>query len=257
MEKGKISIIIPQFKTEWFIRLCLRSVRKYSKGPIQVIVVDNNSGDGSLDYLRALPWIELIENTDAKTGMRAHREALDLGVSMATGEWICLFHSDTIVLKAGWDLHLLEFLKKSGAVGLSSKVSYVNIFDSFFNKFTRRLRDIRTIITHPERVKDAQLRSYCYLIRRDFFEKFDHKFTDEEAGEIGHEFYIKNIMGKHPFIILGRQELQPILWHTNNVTSVLTGQWVGGKHDEKLKSRIASLNNDKINKILNDGSLDE
>ena len=106
--KPELSIIIPQYKTEQFIRLCLRSLRKYSRNPIQVIVVDNNSCDGSIDYLRSVPWIDLIENKSDLVGIRAHREAIDLGVEKARGDWICLFHSDTIVLKEAWDVSLLK-----------------------------------------------------------------------------------------------------------------------------------------------------
>ncbi|MHB8173634.1 MAG: glycosyltransferase family 2 protein, partial [Nitrospirota bacterium] len=76
----KISVIIPQYKTEWFIRLCLRSLRKHSTGDVQVIVIDNNSCDGSVEYLRTVPWIELIEHKKATVGIKGHREALDLGL---------------------------------------------------------------------------------------------------------------------------------------------------------------------------------
>ena len=60
---GKVSICIVNYKTEELLKLCLRSIRKFTTFPYEVIVVDNDSGDGSLDYLRSLSSIRLIERT--------------------------------------------------------------------------------------------------------------------------------------------------------------------------------------------------
>ena len=47
--KGKAMICIVNYKTPEFIKLCLRSIRKFTKYPYEVIVVDNNSQDKSLE----------------------------------------------------------------------------------------------------------------------------------------------------------------------------------------------------------------
>ncbi len=251
----KISVIIPQYKTEWFIRLCLRSLRKYSKGAIQVIVVDNNSQDGSLEYLRGVPWIELIENQNASPGVAGHREALDMGVERASGEWICLFHSDTIVIKPGWDLHLLKILDEKGAVGLSTVHSYANRFDGLYNRCKRRLHEVRTAIMHPERARSAHVRSFCFFIKRDFLKKSRHKFSDE-GFEVGHEFYLRHIAGRRPFVLLGRREMESLLWHTNETTSILIGHIKDERKCRKFRARMATLDNVRINDVLSDASLD-
>ena len=53
--KGKATICIVNYKTLHFTRLCLRSIRKFTKYPYEVIVVDNDSQDESLKYLK-LAW---------------------------------------------------------------------------------------------------------------------------------------------------------------------------------------------------------
>ena len=59
-----LTILLPNYKTPELTRLCLRSLRKYTDcSRIKVIAVDNASGDESLDYLRSLSWIRLIERT--------------------------------------------------------------------------------------------------------------------------------------------------------------------------------------------------
>ena len=47
--KSKATICIVNYKTPDFTRLCLRSIRGFTKYPYEVIVVDNDSQDDSLD----------------------------------------------------------------------------------------------------------------------------------------------------------------------------------------------------------------
>ena len=76
-QKGKAAICIVNYKTADFTRLCLRSIRKFTRYPYETIVVDNDSQDESLDYLKCLNWIRLIERQPAATkqgGGFAHAE---------------------------------------------------------------------------------------------------------------------------------------------------------------------------------------
>ena len=57
LAKGKATTCIVNYKTLDFTRLCLRSVRKFTKYPYEVIVVDNDSQDESLERLKSLDWI--------------------------------------------------------------------------------------------------------------------------------------------------------------------------------------------------------
>lgn len=85
--------------------LCLRAIRKYSaKYNLEVILVDNGSKDESLDYLRSVDWIRLIERpeetytnwpTNVFTGW-------DLGLQQATGRFYLTMHSDVFVKADDW-----------------------------------------------------------------------------------------------------------------------------------------------------------
>ena len=72
--KGITTICIVNYKTEELTRLCLRSIRKFTEAPYQVVVVDNDSNDSSLEYLRSLDWITLIERPGevVRSGSWAH-----------------------------------------------------------------------------------------------------------------------------------------------------------------------------------------
>ena len=81
--QGKATICIPNYKTLDFTRLALRSIRKFTNYPYEVIVVDNDSRDKSLDYLRKVSWIKLIERSSEDgtlKGSIAEGSALDIGL---------------------------------------------------------------------------------------------------------------------------------------------------------------------------------
>jgi len=102
--KGKATICVVNYKTFDFIKLCLRSIRKFTRYPYEVIVVDNDSQDESLEYLKGLSWIRLIERRGGNEpgGGYAHGVGLDLSLEECNTEFFVSMHSDTFVQKAGW-----------------------------------------------------------------------------------------------------------------------------------------------------------
>ncbi len=104
-DRPLVSICIPQWQVKELITLCLRAIRKYTKNtPYEVIVVDNGSKDESLDYLRSLPWIRLIERGEQtpEFWVKAFITALDVGFENSRGQYYVIMHSDTIVKHPGW-----------------------------------------------------------------------------------------------------------------------------------------------------------
>ena len=251
------SIIIPQYRTEQHIKLCLRSLRKYSKTKMEVIVVDNNSGDGSIEYLKSLPWIRLIENQTGSLGSKAHAEALDLGVKGATGAWLGFFHSDTIVLRPGWDEYLLQKIRESDAVGLSTLERDINQFEPFSDKCKRTIHKLRKSIKHWFiKKKKEKIMSFCFIIRRDFFLETGFSFSPA-TGDVISELYHEKIKGKYHFLLLKHNELEPYLWHTSNVTSILTGQIKDNALVEKYNQKnTLIMKRREVLEILGGDSLD-
>ena len=65
-EETKLSVIIVNYNVKYFLEQCLYSVRAAVTGmDAEVFVVDNNSTDGSVEYLRPkFPEVVFIENKD-------------------------------------------------------------------------------------------------------------------------------------------------------------------------------------------------
>ena len=136
MIKGKATICIVNYKTLDLTRLCLRSVRKFTKYPYEVIVVDNNSQDESSEYLKHLSWIRLIErrkigdlppllSSDRKTqgpiddcnlkvGGYAHAAGLDLGLASCNTEFFVSLHSDVFIQKENWLTDIIRYFEPTG-----------------------------------------------------------------------------------------------------------------------------------------------
>jgi glycosyltransferase involved in cell wall biosynthesis len=98
-----------------YMTLCLRSIRKHTRNDeVEVIVVDNGSKDDSLDYLRALKWIRLIERpeeTHTNWPLNVFT-AWDRGLEIARGKYYLTMHSDVFIREDGWlELLLREMLK--------------------------------------------------------------------------------------------------------------------------------------------------
>ena len=252
-----ITIVIPQYKTFQVTQLCLRALKKFSTLNIEVIVVDNNSADESLTYLEKNKWIQLISNKNAEIGGAGHKQALDIGIKAAKGEWVLLFHSDTIVLKKGWDADLLNLVKQyPNAIGVTSVVRDINPFASWHSQLIRRLKERQYAYHHTLETSNNKMMSYCFLIKREFLINTGFNFEQAE-GDVADALYRNHIKDKQAFVLMGRNFLKNILWHTSNVSSILTGQMTDSKSISKLHQKLNSLfSSAVISELLRDDSLD-
>jgi GT2 family glycosyltransferase len=91
----ELSIIIVNYNVRHFLEQCLFSVRKATKNiPCEIIVVDNNSADGSCSMVKkSFPEVKLIRNEKNQGFAVANNQA----IRIATGKYILLLNPDTIV----------------------------------------------------------------------------------------------------------------------------------------------------------------
>ncbi|WP_240511831.1 glycosyltransferase family 2 protein [Paludifilum halophilum] len=114
------SIIIPVRNQRAYTRLCLRSIRTYTRPPYEVIAVDNRSSDGTAAYLEKLSGVRLLRNPVN----RGFAGAVNQGLEAARGEYIVLLNNDTLVSHR-WLDQLLAVLhdERNGLTGpLSNRV---------------------------------------------------------------------------------------------------------------------------------------
>lgn len=112
------SVILVTHNQLDYTRRCVESVRFRTDEPLQWIVVDNASTDGTVEYFRAQPDVQLITNPEN----RGFPAAVNQGLAVATGEQILLLNNDTIVT-TGWLRRMLDALVRDPQIGLVGPVS--------------------------------------------------------------------------------------------------------------------------------------
>jgi len=253
-----LSIIIPQYKTLELIRLCIRAIKQFSALHPEIIVIDNNSRDASLDYLKKIKNIILIENKRKCSGADAHKLALDLGIKKARGQWILFFHSDSIVLKKDWDQDLIDLAKKyPGTIGATTIYRDINRFAPWYAKLLRYFKERSSFFNYTFDITNKKIMSYCFLIEREFLLKTKYQFHGSH-GDVGDSLYQTHIKNQKPFILLGRKMLNRFIWHTSNATSIAAGLMNDEKSKQKfLKKRNQLLSSDIISSLLQNNALDK
>ncbi|PJF34535.1 MAG: glycosyltransferase family 2 protein [Candidatus Thermofonsia Clade 1 bacterium] len=92
MSAPLFSIIIPNWNGAIHLPTCLMALRAQTHAPLEVIVVDNASTDGSQALIRAeFPEVRLIE----LTANRGFTGACNAGLQAANGAFLALLNNDT------------------------------------------------------------------------------------------------------------------------------------------------------------------
>lgn len=117
----RLSVIIVNYNVKYFLEQCLCSVMKaiavLGEGEAEVIVVDNQSTDESVEYLRPkFPSVFFIENRENTGFGRANNQ----GIQMSKGEFILFLNPDTIVAENSFTECLAEMQAHPdlGAIGV-------------------------------------------------------------------------------------------------------------------------------------------
>lgn len=118
IQKELTSIIVIALNGLDYTKRCIESIRKYTNLPYELIVVDNGSTDGTLEYLKQQKDIKLIANTENVGAPFARNQ----GLKVAKGEYIMFFDNDIVATKNWLDI-LVDHAKNNPDIGLIGPVS--------------------------------------------------------------------------------------------------------------------------------------
>jgi len=127
----KVSVIIPVYNVERFLRECVDSVLCQSYGNIELILVDDGSTDGSGaicdEYAAGDPRIRVIHKSNGGLS-----DARNVALDLAVGEWIMFVDSDdaitgnavemllTAAVNSKSDISMGSFISAESPIGLNS-----------------------------------------------------------------------------------------------------------------------------------------
>ncbi len=134
-----VSVIIVNFNGARFIKNCILSVLNNTAVSFEIIVVDNASGDKSLEILKQnFSTEKKLRLIFLKTN-KGPAFARNLGVKKSRGTYLVFLDYDTFVSK-NWLKQTIELLKRDQRIGGGQlkilRMSQKNIYDSAGEKFT-------------------------------------------------------------------------------------------------------------------------
>ena len=266
--KGKATICVVNYKTPDFTRVCLRSIRKFTRYPYDLIVVDNDSQDESFQYLKRLSWIRLIERRpqpDEPGGGFAHARGLDVGLENCNTEFFVSMHSDTFVQKNNWLGDLISHFDNDQTIACvgSGKIELAPKWQTLLKKAT----DLRTFRRKLLREHDPigkyhyHNRTICCIYRTDILKRENLSFlTDRDKGlTSGKKLYFDLLDRGYRTVELPPSVMGRYVIHLAHATQVINPQEFNLrkktiKKCHRLVDKVMSLNT--IQSILADDSLD-
>jgi GT2 family glycosyltransferase len=235
-EAPQVSICIPHWQVQELATLCLRAIRKHtSRVSCEVIVVDNGSRDASLDYLRSLPWIRLIERGEdvPENWVQAFATALDLGFSHSRGRYFAIMHTDTIVKHPRWLDRLILPLETdpacavSGAWKLERRHPILEFTKWATDTKKARLWLRRTLLREPGAYqvrREVCPRDYCALYRSEIIRTLGLRFdcaARYPGYNPGERMYLQLMENGYRASVVPTEEMMRYVIHLAHATAGL------------------------------------
>jgi len=263
-----VTIVIPHYQTHDMIKLCLRAIRKFTSQTYQVIVIDNDSKDESLEYLKSVKWLHLIQRKEVlKKGSWAHGSALDIGLTNTQTEFFLALHSDVIIKDPSWLSRLLIPLQKNPVLACvgTGKLEDVPLAYRVFKKMgdiKGLLRFLKTnLLRNPDQLLPEYIRTTCAVYRTEILKKGNLSFLPREEQEMtsGQALYYELVQRGYQTLYLPQGEFKKVMDHICHGTMILNPA-LGARKRTILKGmrRIKrQLNEEWIKSLLEDSTLDQ
>ena len=171
----KVSIIVPVYNEEEYVSTCLISLINQTLDDIEIILIDDNSTDNSLnillDYAKKYPNIKVYHN-EKNIGQGASRNR---GLSLATGEYIGFVDSDDYIRNTMYEDMYKAVLNNNYPEVVTTEIMFVKD-DSYANRDLEFLSIGKEKIINPMLDKNAVISespAVCNKIfRRDTLKDF-------------------------------------------------------------------------------------
>lgn len=114
MPKPIVSIIILNFNGRDLLKECIDSLLETLYSPIEIIVADNGSSDGSIDFVRETYLAVIIVDNKVNIGYAAGNNR---GIAAATGKYVVTLNND-VVVEPSWLDEAISFIDSHEDVGI-------------------------------------------------------------------------------------------------------------------------------------------
>jgi hypothetical protein len=267
--RGKATIGVVQYKTLDFTRLCLRSIRKFTTYPCEVIVVDNDSDDESVGYLRSLKWIRLIEREpqpDEPGGGYSHAAALDLAFANCNTEFFVSLHSDVFIKRTGWLADIIRYFgndEKIACVG-TGKIELQPAWQIWLKENLDIKALKRKLLREPDPLGRFRYfnRTIYSIYRTDVLRREGLTFLmgNKEGMTAGRKLYFELLEKGYKTVELPQRLVSKYVVHLAHATQAVNPQEFSLRQRTMRKYKRQSdkvMNSDLFQSLMTDDSLDK
>lgn len=238
----KISIVIPVYNVEKYLRQCLNSVVNQTLKDIEIICVNDCSTDGSLSVLNEYKDNDsrvIIINNAKNYGLGVTR---NIGQKAATGKYILFLDSDDYLsLDACEKLHLKIEKDKADAVFFNAK-NFDDNCKKFTDKFNFDFDNTELCFNASSQYRKLlkMTRQVWYKIyNREYLSKFDIYSSEDRICE-DTLFWLKFLLSNPKVSVLN----EPFYFYRGRLTSLRN-------QSESKIDIIFDINNRFVDTVLN------
>ncbi|MEA3493990.1 MAG: glycosyltransferase [Candidatus Margulisiibacteriota bacterium] len=163
----KLSVIIVTYNHKELLSKCLLSLKEADvKIPLEIVIVDNNSNDGTVEFVQGgYPKVKIIKNNENL----GYSKAVNIGLRVASSEFYLIINPDILVLPGSIEL-TLDYMIKHPKVGIAGCKLFNE--DGSLQFSARRFLDLRTYLYRFTPLRG--LMSGSALERRYLMQEWDH-----------------------------------------------------------------------------------
>ena len=209
----KVSVLVPIYNVEPFLRQCIESLLGQSCADIEIILLDDGSTDGGAaivdEYGRHDARIQIVHKTNSGYG-----DSLNQGLSLAKGEWISIVEPDDWAEPTMMERLLAEAeaAEVSGRRIDIVKGSYRRVIADA-SGLTRCEESVLSEVVNPPHQPFSldECPDFLYLhpsiwsalYRREFLDEFDIRFEPiPGAGWADNPFFIETMVAARSIVFL-------------------------------------------------------
>jgi GT2 family glycosyltransferase/spore maturation protein CgeB len=118
-----VSLLVLNRDGEHHLRRLLPALATTTYQPLELILVDNGSSDGSVPYAQSANWpfhLRVVQNRENTSFSTGNNQAL----TAASGEYVLLLNNDVEPVHPDWLGHMVETLEVQGAGAVGARLVY-------------------------------------------------------------------------------------------------------------------------------------
>ena len=209
-----ISIIIPVYRVEQYLRKCLDSIIRQGlhDGEYEVILVNDGSKDGSVaiceEYCQKYPHFKLLNQENQGVSV-----ARNNGIEHAQGKYIVFVDADDYLLDNGLNLAFEHFRERDDI----DVIHYYSSYDNWEKNEIDNTIDFDGM--GHELILRGGLPSFCWLCfyRKDFLDQHQIRFKPYIVGE--DQLFSSSVYIANPQIVSTKARFYRYVIHENSATT--------------------------------------